>query len=235
MVFATQPITLIAVSMLAARLAAIVAAVVTPWDSHDGIPDQFTLNDCKALQTVALKRASMATTTESKAELTNRIRREGRWDAASEFMGKVRTEAKKDGMKQAEAREAAWLAVADEYPPLPESELPAAKNDPEPLSMIDPQTLTSLPDSTAETFEEDTFWVYNNLESPEVDYSSAPSKGCVALFRWAKRQPDKFVDRVVGVVTKAMKEKVQKVDPAKENIARNKAHTQSIRERLGMA
>lgn len=123
--------------------------------------------------------------------------------------------------------------MIQEFPPLA-----APAEDKEPLSTIDPQALTSLPDSTAETFDADTFWVYNHLELPEVDYSSAPSKGCVALYRWAKRQPDKFVDRVVGVVTKALKER--KAEPVKgeqteEDVARSRAHTQSIRERLGMA
>ena len=169
---------------------------------------------------------------EGKAAATTRLTREGRWGVASARKDEIAEELKAGGMKRSAANLEAWKRMIREFPPL------AAPDDAEPLSAIDPQLLTALPDSSPATFDADVFWTLNHLESPEVDYSSAPSKGCVALFRWAKRQPDKFVDRVVGVVTKAMKER--KVGPiagqlSKEDVARSRAHTQSIRDRLGMS
>ena len=55
--------------------------------------------------------------TESKIDATDRLRREGRWAAASKFRDEKRREYKDAGMKRAEAAEAAWAATLAEFPP----------------------------------------------------------------------------------------------------------------------
>lgn len=59
--------------------------------------------------------------TESKIELTERLRREGRWGEASRFKDTTVKEFRK-GMTRADATEAAWEAMAKAFPPLPPAE-----------------------------------------------------------------------------------------------------------------
>jgi hypothetical protein len=62
---------------------------------------------------------------ESKIELTERLRRENRWDEAANFKETARADLRAKGMKRAEAAEAAWGAMAEAYPPLPVAEATA--------------------------------------------------------------------------------------------------------------
>lgn len=55
---------------------------------------------------------------ESKIALTERLRREGRWDAASKFKDDALREFRAKGMKRDEASEAAWEAMEQAYPPI---------------------------------------------------------------------------------------------------------------------
>jgi hypothetical protein len=55
---------------------------------------------------------------ESKIELTERLRREGRWAEASKFKDTALADFRAKGMKREEAAEAAWAAMAEAYPPL---------------------------------------------------------------------------------------------------------------------
>jgi hypothetical protein len=56
---------------------------------------------------------------ESKIELTERLRREGRWAEASKFKDTVLAECRAKGFKRDEASEAAWEATEQAYPPKP--------------------------------------------------------------------------------------------------------------------
>jgi hypothetical protein len=58
---------------------------------------------------------------ESKIELTERLRRQGRWGEASRFKDTALREFRGKGMTKAEAAEAAWNAMAEAYPPLANS------------------------------------------------------------------------------------------------------------------
>ena len=55
---------------------------------------------------------------ESKIELTERLRREGRWSEASQFKDEVLKKLRSDGMTRADAAEQAWERMAAQYPPL---------------------------------------------------------------------------------------------------------------------
>jgi hypothetical protein len=59
---------------------------------------------------------------ESKIELTERLRREGRWEEASRFRETARADFRAKGMGRKEAAEAAWAATAEAYQPLPVAE-----------------------------------------------------------------------------------------------------------------
>jgi hypothetical protein len=56
--------------------------------------------------------------TESKIELTERLRREGRWEEALKFKDTALRDFRSKGMKRSEASDAAWEAMATAYPPL---------------------------------------------------------------------------------------------------------------------
>lgn len=55
---------------------------------------------------------------ESKIELTNRLRREGRWAEASKLKDTALADFRAKGMRRDEAAEAAWAAMEEAYPPL---------------------------------------------------------------------------------------------------------------------
>ncbi len=59
---------------------------------------------------------------ESKVELMDRLRREGRWSEASKFKDTALADFRAKGMKRDEAGAAAWEATAEAYPPLPEED-----------------------------------------------------------------------------------------------------------------
>jgi len=60
---------------------------------------------------------------ESRSELTDRLRREGRWSEASKFKDTALADFRAKGMKRDEAGAAAWEAMAEAYPPLPEEDV----------------------------------------------------------------------------------------------------------------
>ncbi len=55
---------------------------------------------------------------QSKIELTERLRREGRWAEASQFKDQTVKKLRAGGMKRTEAGEQAWQKMAEAYPPL---------------------------------------------------------------------------------------------------------------------
>jgi hypothetical protein len=62
---------------------------------------------------------------ESKIGITERLRREGRWDEATQYKDSVLVECREKGMKRSEASEAAWQAMVERYPPITAVETPA--------------------------------------------------------------------------------------------------------------
>jgi len=59
---------------------------------------------------------------ESKIELTERLRAEGRWAEASKFKDTALADFRAKGMKRDEAAAAAWEAMAEAFPSLPEAD-----------------------------------------------------------------------------------------------------------------
>jgi hypothetical protein len=176
---------------------------------------------------------------EGKAALTRRLTAEGRWGVASARKDEIATQLKADGMKRSEANAEAWVRIAKEFLPLPETErdLSASFEDATPQATMDLNLFARLPESTAESFESDTWWVLNHLESPEVEYAAAPTKGCITLFRWARREPHQFISRVVSVVGRHLKDNAQECEVCaqrQEQERENVEFVDDLRKRLGM-
>ncbi|MGI9428280.1 MAG: hypothetical protein ACR2NM_06460 [Bythopirellula sp.] len=183
----------------------------------------------------------MTAVTEGKAELTRRLTAEGRWGVASARKDEIANDLRVKGMKRSQSNAEAWKRIAKEFPPLTRVELNAKDSAEmamaEPEETIDLQLFAGLPESTADSFESDTWWVLNNLGAPEVDFGSAPSRGCIAIFSWAKRQPDQFVARVVSVVGKYLKENVPECEECarrRNEEKRNVEFVGDLKRKLGM-
>ena len=58
---------------------------------------------------------------ESKIATTDRLRREGRWEDASQYREETRRKLRADGKSKNEAGEAAWVAMLEKYPPAGEA------------------------------------------------------------------------------------------------------------------
>ncbi|MGA2035587.1 MAG: hypothetical protein ABSG68_25340 [Thermoguttaceae bacterium] len=136
--------------------------------------------------------------TESKIELTERLRREGRWAEASRLKDTALADFRAKGMKRDEAAEAAWAAMAEAYPPLPVAEGPAdpAAGAPEAMTTdAPPIPWSDLP--TEGDFDEEVRWVHQQYiliieETPhgrvihwERARKKPPSTGACSLARWA--------------------------------------------------
>ena len=135
---------------------------------------------------------------ESKIELTERLRREGRWTEASRLKDTALADFRAKGMKRDEAANAAWAAMAEAYPPLPVAEGPADPAAGTPAAMTTdapPIPWSDLP--TEGDFDEEVRWTHQQYiliveESPrgrvihwERATKKPPSTGACSLARWA--------------------------------------------------
>jgi len=66
---------------------------------------------------------------ESRIELTERLRREGRWQEASRFKDEMVRNQRAEGMKRREAGEQAWQKMAEAYPPMSPEEVRRAEKE----------------------------------------------------------------------------------------------------------
>ena len=107
---------------------------------------------------------------ESKIELTERLRREGRWEEASKRKDEMVKLLRAEGMKRTEAVEEAWRRLAVEYPPLPHTAEPEPEHGDDEAEekaagrVVGPTTLPAawgdLPESAP--FEVEVEWVHQN-------------------------------------------------------------------------
>jgi len=152
---------------------------------------------------------------ESKIELTERLRREGRWEEATRFKDEVLRKLRSDGMTKADAAEEAWRRMAAQYPPLANigesvPEAPdATAGEPWPTQRprgtehdtehdIDIDALLDrIGDGRPSDLVQDTLWVYENLANRRIKASDAPSCGAWALLEWARQYRNRFFEQVL--------------------------------------
>ena len=109
---------------------------------------------------------------ESKAELTDRLRREGRFEAFK----KRREELKANGTPAKQA----WYQAATEFPA---TETAAMK------SAIPAEQLEALKRKYAVPTIEAAFWALEHLDTPWTQPDDAPSAGAWSLLQWARQNP----------------------------------------------
>jgi hypothetical protein len=139
--------------------------------------------------------------TESKIDLTERLRREGRWSEASKFKDAKLAEFRANGMKRTEAAEAAWTAMADAYPPLAGA-APVARTPEATSTDAPPIPWSDLP--TEANFDDEVVWVHQQYiliveETPRgriIHWDRAtirpPSTGACSLAQWAAENRTAF-------------------------------------------
>jgi hypothetical protein len=126
---------------------------------------------------------------ESKITLTDRLRREGRWEQACIFRDQKRREFRAAGMSKVEAREAAWEAAAAAFPPL-SLPAPESKREQLPPSSLDVQQLHHRdPRRVPEWLREDVTDLGYSLDTSPQSFHSM---GMYGFWRWASSHREEF-------------------------------------------
>jgi len=165
---------------------------------------------------------------ESKIDLTDRLRREGRWAEASKFKDTALVDFRASGMKRDEAGVAAWAATAEAYPPLPVAAAAPPEAGVSGLGDL-PADWPVLPANA--TLQADVSWVIANRLSVRdgegVDLgralSPAPSHAALSWLETSILFPSKFADISVKATS-------QQADDA-EHVVRERLAIAEVRTR----
>ena len=144
-----------------------------------------------------------------------RLRAEGRWNAASEFREAERKRLRAAGLNRQEAREEAWEAMLDKYPPIdgqtPARQSAEALNRWSDADYADSESQLDEHNENAESAEEleqlalltsgqptdldrDINFAYRSMALPSVTPLMAPSLAAWQWYLYARREPAKFLE-----------------------------------------
>lgn len=127
---------------------------------------------------------------ETKVQLTDRLRREARWDDAAKFRDEARRSSRKGGMSRADANEESWRLMAEKFPALtPGTSNKLTETLTEP---VEPPFPTDLPPSDGD-FVADLSWAFKTIGDDVGPHDA--SNGSAWLLRvWgrSKGEHDKF-------------------------------------------
>ncbi len=144
-----------------------------------------------------------------------RLRAEGRWNAASEFREAERKRLRAAGLNRQQAREESWEAMLEKYPPLDgqtparqsaealdrwseadsadsESQLDEDNEDAEFSEEL--KQLALLTSSQPVDVDRDIDFAYRNMALPSVTPLMAPSLAAWQWYLYARREPHKFLE-----------------------------------------
>lgn len=153
--------------------------------------------------------------TESKIELTERLRRDGRWSEASRFKDTALRDFRDKGMKRSEASDAAWEAMATAFPPLDTGSETIPFVTPDGHHGGDADDLIDLDDLAGGRpfdFARDVQLVYQHLGA-DVRPQDAPSAGAWGLLTWARRNPGRFFETILPKAKSADQDEEVEVNP----------------------
>jgi hypothetical protein len=143
---------------------------------------------------------------ESRIEITDRLRREGRWAEASKFKQAKFNQLKAEGIRGEERKDQAWDALELAFPPLPE---------PEPEEPKELEDFVGDFDLGAADLPLEMEWVANHPKliddtKAAKDYPEPPNAKALNMFHWAQGAKTKFFDKVMALM--AEKHKKGKMD-----------------------
>lgn len=160
---------------------------------------------------------------ESKIEATERLRREGRWDKASQFRDEQRIRLKEQGFSSTDAKEKAWELMLEAFPPKPLAT---------PESPLSPDVAVQAESQGTGDWVRDVFWVYENIENKNPGV--APGHGAVAMLTWARQNPARFFDsllpKAMVMIEKRTEEKKRFHDDGRKIFAKLEAFERSLME-----
>ncbi|MCA9130734.1 MAG: hypothetical protein KDB22_26795 [Planctomycetales bacterium] len=173
---------------------------------------------------------------ESKIALTERLRREGRWDAATKFKDDALRDFRAKGMKRDEAADAAWEAMEKAFPPIASVASTTDIRAEEPVNTL-VQGLSEIPASwpplpANASLQVEISWVTANRllvrDATGVDLSRAlgpaPSYAALSWLETSFLFPSKFAD--ISVKATATQ------DDEREMVRREKMAIEEIRSLL---
>ena len=140
---------------------------------------------------------------ESRIAATDRLRREGRWEEASLWRDERRKQFRAEGLSKAEANEASWRALSEQFPPLSTTDKGRKGADSnEAVEFVDlaPEDFSGQPNLVR-----DTLWVYENLAHRGAEAKDAPSLGAWSLLNWARENQNRFFDQLLPKAMVAQK------------------------------
>jgi hypothetical protein len=179
---------------------------------------------------------------ESKVVLSNRLRKEGRWNEATLFKDEVTKELRATKMKPAEVKEKAWEEMARAFQPLPKPD-PAAAVEPEPEAAAveedgDNSGGAASEGEAVETLLErlapvdlfaDIRWVYSQLGNMAMCREKSPSTGAWNMLEWARKYQSRFFEQLLPkalakgpedeAVVKREKRRVEEIESMLEKLA----------------
>lgn len=155
---------------------------------------------------------------ESKAELTDRLRREGRWEAFK----KRREELKAAGTPAKQS----WYEAAVEFPP-PDAQ-PVVKATPE----VDLQALQGKP---AVSVVQAAAWAFEHLDADWIKPADAPSPGAWSLREWARSSMtarSEFYRTFVAKIVLPPQEEARQAEAERQKRPKANATTADLIDRL---
>lgn len=164
---------------------------------------------------------------ESKLDLANRLRNDGRWPEASLWKDEKIKELRAAGMKRPEAQLKAWEATEQKYPPVEISEV----EEEEPGVGFSVEQIAALPSGSLEEFAADVGWVYSSLGSGDTYTEDPPSTGAVALLEWARANKEDFFSKIVPKALQILKNQPDQDAAAAEMERLNREHSDNLFER----
>ena len=175
---------------------------------------------------------------ESRIELTDRLRREGREEAAATFRREVIDELREVGVSTAERRRIAWAEMAKRFPPLEPEKKPEEEVEPEdeegpedgaPTSDASfgllPADWPPLPDSAP--WREELEWAYQNGFFVIVE-----KRGGVVSYRWAALLMKLLAESRKNFMDLLGKAKAGSGEEETEGVKREKYRAEQIEEML---
>lgn len=114
-----------------------------------------------------------------------RLRAEGRWNAASEFREAERQRLRAAGRSKQQARDESWAAMLAKFPPLDDSR--AANESPSP---VDPNELPDVIFAEDANYKQAVRWAFRaiGLDPDKIPARQVPNPACLAMLRFAQTE-----------------------------------------------
>ncbi len=134
---------------------------------------------------------------ESKIEATKRLQADSRWDQASSYRDRIRTELRAEGLSRREATARAWPRMIEKFPPVQGDESVSAKANHHEIDDAAIEELAQRTKGNAADLTRDVFWTYDTLDRRKATVADAPCPGAWSLLLWSRKNRDPFFAKML--------------------------------------